>query len=625
MSDIKLTQIITPELGSDSYGVNIKKQFDNIDGNFTQIVEGEYLKGQSGDLVMLEVIDLTSTENHEIRDAFHTFISELEVGDNGIGNEEDDINSSKLYMIYTLNQENGEKIYKTSLPYTFLDPRFNPVTNDVKDNGSMDKSCIIMYDGEKFVSYNAFPNIYFNGDQNEFCWKINGLPTSLPARGPKGDTGYNGAVYILSASVPGDYIPQNSQPVRVNFLIKPPKYSSLDITNEVAKEVEGQAAFVYTNVKDDNGNNKQYIYISQIETYIEGENIYAECVLDNACEIHQIFANQTFKDVLTYVKPDADLNSIFIPISFDENNDILAHTITTQKKDDKLDGIVNKDDANTVIISPSTIKSKGRNLVSSEGYTLYNNYNTICSGALWAKHIKSPTIITPLISMTDYDSRLLIGPWQINPEIGEDGLENLHLHHISDGTPERGAGNLFVNNEKISTINYVDKEIDNANQSLLLKYFTEENAYDVSESWDGGGDENHYGENFKILSGYRHPIQLWESDRYTDPMSFKYHQTALPNIGSQQATYRILINLSEAKSYISYLRFKTKFKASGAANNNKIVIKFVIIDLNGETKTYEQERAFYESTYEVDATITFKNNEVEVSSKIGISGFLPPA
>lgn len=184
MSDIKLTQIIAPELGSDSYGANIKKQFENIDSNFTQIVEGEYLKGQSGDLVMLEEIDLTSTENHEIRVAFHAFINKLEVGDNGMGNEKDDINSSKLYMIYTLNQETGENEYKTSLPYTFLDPRFNPVpdnpvTNVKNDDESMDKSCIIMYDGEKFVSYNAFPNIYFNEEQNEFCWKINGLKTPL--------------------------------------------------------------------------------------------------------------------------------------------------------------------------------------------------------------------------------------------------------------------------------------------------------------------------------------------------------------------------------------------------------------------------------------------------------------
>ena len=77
MSDIKLTQIIAPELGSDSYGANIKKQFENIDGNFTQIVEGEYLKGQSGDLVMLEEIDLTSIEDHEIRETFNGFIKGL--------------------------------------------------------------------------------------------------------------------------------------------------------------------------------------------------------------------------------------------------------------------------------------------------------------------------------------------------------------------------------------------------------------------------------------------------------------------------------------------------------------------------------------------------------------------
>lgn len=434
MSDITLTPmtltpITVPTLPSSGYGDNITEQFGNIDSNFKQIVEGEYLKGQSGDLVMLEEIDLTS--DSDICTKFYDFLKVLfyeknkndeeneEIVKNikksiGDGNEEDDINSSKLYMIYTLNQENGEKIYKTSLPYTFLDPRFNPVSNSAKDENLEDKSCIIIYDGEGFVSYNAFPNIYFNGDQNEFCWKINGLETSLPARGPKGDTGYAGAVYILSAILPEGYDLQKDPYVRVKFLITPPKYSEVDgpITNEVASELKGQAAFVYANVTDNNGNNKQYIYISQIvETSTENGDTYAMCLLDNSCEIHQIFANQTLKDVLTEVKPDSGFNYLFIP-SINNGVQDEAHVVTTKRAGDIIQipkpgfwwKIYNSNDwtglndPNICIVSPALLGPsrilKEHSWQEKENYNiLYNNYKTnICPGDAYFGKIATGTI-----------------------------------------------------------------------------------------------------------------------------------------------------------------------------------------------------------------------------------------
>lgn len=374
MNDNTFNTISAPELGSPDYGTNITEQFGNINRNFRQIVEGEYLKGQSGDLVMLEEIKLNS--NSDICVEFYEFLERLFNGENienGIGNDKDSINSSKLYMIYTFNQENGEKEYKTSLPYTFLDPRFNPITANTPKTKE-DKSCIIVYNGIEFVSYKAFPNIYFNDDLNEFCWKINNIETSLVAQGPKGDKGDKGQVYIMVAT---DHL--GNGVYQLLFLDN----SEMPIT----LEMHDCMAYIYRQT-DKSG------HIAKMTVRLEETtgNYIATAILNEDTNLYTIFANNSLKDVLEEVTPDADLNSIFIPIASDENDDILAHAITTQLIGDKLDNKKDEDDANTVIISPALIKDKGRDLVSSEGYTLYNNYPTICSQSMWVERLQQKLI-----------------------------------------------------------------------------------------------------------------------------------------------------------------------------------------------------------------------------------------
>lgn len=439
MSNITLDPISVPGLGSGSYGANIKTQFDNIDSNFTKIVQGEYLKGQSGDIVMLEEIDLLNS-TLPIKRSFLEYISKFGLSSNGIGS----INSQKLYMIYTKNEETEGKIYKSSLPYTFLDPRFNPVSDSAKDEGLEDKSCIIIYDESKggFKSYNAFPNIYFEGDRNEFCWKINGQKTLLPARGPKGDTGYTGAVYILSAaSLPSTFNPQTPQHVKVNFLIKPQKYSEWKetyIINDVAEELKDQAAFVYVNYK---GN--QYIYISQIETSVENNATYAVCRLDYSCEIHHIFTNQTLKDVLTEVKPESSFNYLFIPSKFENGQLKEAHVVTTKRSGDDialpLEGFLPSNynidtwkglnDPNVCIISPATFDNSNSKRIlpdrNSRSGILYNNYKyTVCPGSAYFGSIKGRVITFENINDPND------GHWYIN---GTDG-EKFLLRHSGGST-----------------------------------------------------------------------------------------------------------------------------------------------------------------------------------------------
>ena len=446
MSNITLDPISAPELVQGSFGDNIKTQFSNIHNNFTKIVQGEYLKGQSGDIVMLEEIDLLNS-TLSIKDDFLDYISDLgfESSSNGIGS----INSQKLYMIYTKNEETGSEVYKSSLPYTFLDPRFNPITEEA--NTSLDKSCIIIYDGAEngFKSYNAFPNIYFNDDINEFCWKINNLETSLPARGPKGDKGDKGQVYMMRTIGLENTGDSDSKIYKLGFFF--------DNQGSITAEMNGCLTYIYCS-DDQSG----HISTMRVE-YVESDQSYiATSILNDSTNIYTIFSGNSLKDVLSEVTPTADFNSIFIPIETTEEG-ILSHAITTLNENDILDFVKHETNPNTVIVSPTLIKDKGRELKSgSNGYTLYNNYPTLCSQSMWVKRLTSPSIATPELILSENNSYIRLNQWDFKSGYGEDGLNNLYL----DCANCREAGDVFVRGKKITTVNYVDDKVSASKREM---------------------------------------------------------------------------------------------------------------------------------------------------------------
>jgi hypothetical protein len=372
MSDITLKPISAPNLNTSEYGANIKGQFDNINDNFRQIVEGEYLKGQSGDIVMLEQVNLADS-SHPITALFNEYIASLQVGDDGIGEEDGCINSSYLYMIYTKNEETEDVVYKTSLPYTFLDPRFNPITEEAYGEEIMDKSCIIVYDGEQFTSYNAFPNIYFNEEQNEFCWKINGLATPLPARGPKGETGYAGSFYVLQSTGNID-----KEYHTVSFILNPnnlPDYTGVIKGEDIVNELEGQSAFVYCNGSG---------YLTTIEKHQQENEIYAKCLLDPSLNIYNIFSGEALVDVLVNntVKNNG-FGSLFLPVKEEVNGNFSAHTLTTKLAGDTVGAdpdYIKDAKPDDLVLSPGSFtKISGqsgwrRNLMPDNKYTFVNNY-----------------------------------------------------------------------------------------------------------------------------------------------------------------------------------------------------------------------------------------------------------
>lgn len=559
MSNIKLDPISAPGLGSASYGDNIETQFANIDSNFRQIVEGEYLKGQSGDIVMLEEIDLLNS-TLTIKDDFLGYISNFGLSPNGIGG----INSQKLYMIYTKNEETGGKVYKSSLPYTFLDPRFNPITEEA--NASQDKSCIIIYDEAEsgFKSYNAFPNIYFNDDINEFCWKINNLETSLPARGPKGDKGDKGQVYMMTTMNQENVGDGDSKIYKLGFL---------GDQGSITAEMNGCLAYIYCS--DDRSGHISTMrveYVESVQSYI------ATSILNDSTNLYTIFSGNSLKDVLSEVTPTADFNSIFIPIETTEEG-ILSHAITTLNENDILDFVKHETNPNTVIVSPTLIKDKGRELKSeSSGYTLYNNYPTLCSQSMWVKRLTSPSIITPQLILSENDSFIRLNQWEFKSDYGKDGLNNLYL----DCTNSREAGDLFVRGKKITTVNYVDDKVSASKremEDLYRSFLTGE----VNISGIQSDIDKAYTEIFSVNDSLGPMIQ---ECKHSD-IAVRLFTTSAKN-PVKNIQLGIALDTSPSKNYI--YNFKMNRKYSVTLNYDETIIPLPlssipfylrIIDVNG--------------------------------------------
>lgn len=460
MSNITLDSISAPGLGSASYGTNINTQFTNIDSNFKKIVEGEYLKGQSGDIVMLEEIDLLNS-TLSIKDSFLGYISNLGTSSNGIGS----INSQKLYMIYTKNEETEGKVYKSSLPYTFLDPRFNPITEEA--NASQDKSCIIIYDEAEngFKSYNAFPNIYFNDDINEFCWRINGLETPLPAQGPKGDKGDKGQCYMMNAIKKiSNLEDSDSDMYELGFLN----------SNEgpITSEMNGCLAYIYcSDPKSGHISTMRVEYVESAQSYI------ATSILNDSTNIYTIFSGNSLKDVLTEVKPNSSFNYLFIPSKFD-NGQLLeeAHVVTTKRSGDAIlaprrgfwwTGYDQSDwealtDPNICIISPATINnSNSKRILQKVGNrsgVLYNNYkNTICPGAAYFGRVATPRIAFDNLEKDQSNN------WHISPS--EDDILTIDRYVGSD---EDGAC-VHIANSSLHVDGNVTVENELVSKSIILK------------------------------------------------------------------------------------------------------------------------------------------------------------
>ena len=196
VEDIKQIKIESLNLNSAQLGADINTRFKNIDENFQQILNSEYLKGAKGDSVFIEKMQLSSNPKALGYDLYVEFKKLILTSNDGtpisVNNEDDRfklLDGQEVSLVHEI--VNNNKTLISLLPFIFKDELFNINSRDE------DLSCIICYQDKKFVKIQDFPTLYYNAELQKMCWKINGVKTELVASGIEGPTGKPGVgVYI---------------------------------------------------------------------------------------------------------------------------------------------------------------------------------------------------------------------------------------------------------------------------------------------------------------------------------------------------------------------------------------------------------------------------------------------
>lgn len=207
-------EIEMPAITDVKFAEKLDGVFDNINANFMQLANADFVKGASGDSVKIREIEFDDTLKAKLKACIRNLSINADVEQRSIfdnnGNEISiwdnfDNNPGTLYAIgnEVSGSNEGEFTIVSSLNYIFLDARYaNNVMNNIDfsqyDNTS-DFSCMVVYDGNigEFVSLaNAFTTIYYDSTAG-LCWKVNGCNTGIPVQGMRGRAGIDSKLYIV--------------------------------------------------------------------------------------------------------------------------------------------------------------------------------------------------------------------------------------------------------------------------------------------------------------------------------------------------------------------------------------------------------------------------------------------
>lgn len=212
----KLEEIKAPQLTDASFGSSIKDVMDNINTNFEILGNHDFVKGDQGDSIIIQRIDLRDPENAHILSGIKQAIIN-NAGDytpksiNGIqwdkwfseGNNESYPGQLMLICQVVEKYEKETIIPIKSLPYIYKDLRFETVAQS-EDQYSTEKdlSTVIYYspingqegkfDPENFQLLDVFPKIYYDESIGDVAWVVNNSKTGIRARGPVGPAGKSG-------------------------------------------------------------------------------------------------------------------------------------------------------------------------------------------------------------------------------------------------------------------------------------------------------------------------------------------------------------------------------------------------------------------------------------------------
>lgn len=294
-NSIPLNAVVSPLLNDVEYASKLEGVFRNINDNFLQLANRDFVKGESGASVEIKEVDLIN-EDGTLTVYGQRLKSSVESLSVNKGEYEDVVwtddegvkhtlnifdnlytHPGKVHMIYNTANDNTTPIAISSLYYVFLDGRYvNEFIGKIDDNlysGKTNMSCVLVYDnsidGFKALK-DAFPKIHYERGIG-WCWQINGINSGIPAQGIPGKAGANATLHIVKC----DSIEETDDMIiraEVDGI-----YGMYDGYGEIGDDIsqyDGQAALILiTNV--DNG-----FYFGYLR--VENDKLYAYCDQETA-------------------------------------------------------------------------------------------------------------------------------------------------------------------------------------------------------------------------------------------------------------------------------------------------------------------------------------------------------
>lgn len=370
-----LHTLTLPNLGDAGYGQGIIDLVDNINENFQKIVSSEFLRGPEGksiDLIERGVNEDPDNNGHTYAvEIFNTVINGLD--ENVYAGLNSSSVTGKISLIY---ESIGDEVNLiSSLPFVYIDPRFSNLNSDIDFTDIEDCSCIVQYFDGAFRRVQTFPTLYYDVNVDAFCWKLNGVNTGLIARGPKGEPGNNGHIYVVEADT------------SVNTGV-PNKYKVSPFITEENNIIEninnGDFAFVAKletvykangEIVTENGQPvqeyKYYIGLLKVE-----DNDIFTIINDNA--IYDQFTGVNFNEYLKQINIDNKIypKGLFIPIDSGSRS---AHIICANALTN-INNNGNNDKLNMSILPVASINNMNNDsvrVVRKVGLTFNPRYNSV--------------------------------------------------------------------------------------------------------------------------------------------------------------------------------------------------------------------------------------------------------
>ena len=329
----QLTRVTAPSIGDSNFAEGIRNAFETINNNFKNIASLPFIQGVQGDSYTLISKDIWVEVNDNVSPIYYALtkegavllnsIFESHLKNTGIKFHEGDsfdecktnklgdlslngispIDSfftgengsikpvnNKLYFYSVINNLNEEQDTYLGQYFYFIDYRITELGNTYQSeklSDFIDFTGFYQYqpasenEPEKYNAISIVPNLYYDKDKDDICWKYNGQETGISAIGPKGLDGKDANFEIVY--VKNENATDNSGDILGYF---DPEKEDIEYTSTL-KNCFCLVQFVNTETNEDN--------TVKITSYVDsafGEVHENKVYWQNSLKIGKLFNNQ---------------------------------------------------------------------------------------------------------------------------------------------------------------------------------------------------------------------------------------------------------------------------------------------------------------------------------------------